>query len=541
MKQKLLLLAAVLLCIIQSYAQTGAIYNNGAHIVSTSGSYWVVDNGNFTLTSASVANLAQLANLIITNDASLTLPAGSFLTVSGTLTNNSGIEGLLIQSTAAATGSLIHNTVGVNGTARRYIPKYVSDATGWHYLSSPVAQQAIRPEFVASPNPDPDNDFYKFSEPDYLWINSKVVGGAWNVDFEDNFVVGRGYAVAYADDVTKVFEGDLNAGDFTFDGTTTPAITYTADVGIGWNLMGNPYPSGLGWDECSRTNIDGSVYVFDGDNGQYISWNGTVGSLADGIVPPMNAFFIKASENPSLTIRNDARVHATANFYKSENFVEDLLVLKVEGNGFSDKTYIHFNPDATNDFDTEFDAYKLSGIEAAPQLYTKTADTRLSINELPYSEEEIAIPLSLKIGQDGQYTISVAQNTFWETVDISLKDLQTQITYDLRTTTQLTINHSTINETDRFLLLINGATGIEETLPENDGIEIYSYGNQVFIKTEKPGQMQVGVYNLLGQQMLQRNLTGFQNQSGLEIHPTGFYLVTVKTDNTYKTKKVFIR
>jgi hypothetical protein len=482
----------------------------------------------------------EINDLAIQSGGILTIDYNGSMTVNGTLTNDAGNGGLLIQSTASGTGSLIHQTAGVNATAQRYIPEYVSGANGWHYLSSPVAAQPIRPEFVASPTPNPNDDFYKFSEPQYIWINTKNDEGNWDNNFENNFIVGRGYAVAYADNVTKTFSGALNAGDFAFNGTTTPAIIYTAGGGIGWNLMGNPYPSGMDWNLCQRTNIDGAVYVYDGNNGQYISWNGTVGSLADGIVPPMNAFFIKASENPELEILNDARAHATANFYKSENFVEDLLVLKVEGNGFSDQTYIHFNPDATNNFDSEFDAYKLSGIQAAPQLYTKTGDTRLSINELPYSEEEITIPLSLKVGKDGDYTISVTENTFWETVDISLKDLQTQITCDLRTTTQLTINHSTINETDRFLLLINGATDIEEN-PEDEGIEIYSYGNQVFIKTDDPEEILVGVSNLLGQ-----TLTGFETLSGLD-HATlsgfntGFYLITVRTEKAWVTRKVFIR
>jgi len=547
MKQTLLLFATALICSFQSFAQSYTIYNNGAHIKATSGTYWVVDNGNYTLNSASATYLAQMANLTITTDASLTLPAGSCLTVSGTLANNNGTAGFQIQSTASGTGSLIHETAGVDATAERYIPKYVSGLTGWHYLSAPVAAQPIRPEFVASPTPDPDDDFYKFSEPQYIWINTKDDEGNWDNNFENNFVVGRGYAVAYADNVTKVFEGDLNAGDFTFDGTTTPAITYTAEGGIGWNLMGNPYPSGLDWDECERTNIDGAVYVYDGNNGQYLAWNGTVGSLADGIVPPMNAFFIKAAQNPDLKmrnfelkIRNDARVHTSANFYKSQNFVEDLLVLKVDGNGFSDQTYIHFNPDASNGFDHDFDAYKLSGIAAAPQLYTKTGDTRLSINELPYSDEEITIPLSLKVGQDGDYTISVAQNTFWQTVDVSLKDLQTEIAYNLITNSSITISHSTNNTPDRFLLLINGATDIEENNADN-GIEIYTYGNQVFIKTDAADRAAVGVYNMLGQMVLHRNLSGFGNLTGFPIQATGFYLVTVNTGKAWVTKKVFIK
>lgn len=261
------------------------------------------------------------------------------------------------------------------------------------------------------------------------------------------------------------------------------------------------------------------------------------GALSEGIIPPMNGFFIKASENPAFAIPNSARAHTSTNFLKSKGAVPDLMVLQVEGKGFSDKTYIHFNPDATTNFDKAFDAYKLLGIEAAPQLFTKTGDTKLSINVLPYSAEEIAIPLSITVGQDGEYTISVVENTFWETVDISLKDLETQIAYDLRSNTQVTFKVSTANP-DRFLLLINGVTGMEENIPGEDGIEIYSYGDQVFIKTDEPGTYQVGIYNLLGQQLLYRNLSGFQNLTGLQ---SGFYLVAVKTENAYRTKKVFIK
>ncbi len=541
MKQTLLLFATALVCSFQSLAQTPAIYNNGAHIKATSGTYFVIDNGNYTLNSASATYLAQLANLTITADASLTLPANSFLTVSGTMANNSGTAGFLIQSTASGTGSLIHETTGVDATAQRYIPKYVSDSTGWHYLSSPVSMQAIRPEFVENGNPVPgNNDFYKWDELTDYWINTKDNSGNWNTSFEDNFIVGQGYAVAYQSNENKTFVGDLNAGDFTFDGTTAPAITFTAEAGTGWNLMGNPYPSGLDWDLCQRFNIDAAVYVYDGNNGQYISWNGTVGALAEGIVPPMNAFFIKASQNPELTISNEARVHTTANFYKSQSFINDLLVLKVVGNGFSDKTYIHFNPQATNNFDSDYDAYKLAGIAAAPQLCTKTGDTRLSINELPYSEEEIIIPLSIKIGKDGNYTLSVVQNTFWNTVDIELRDLQTQISYDLRTTAQLAFMLST-NNPDRFLIIINGATAIEENQHDN-GIEIFSYGNQVFIKTDEAGEAEVSVYNMLGQLVLHRNLSAFHSaHTKLTGFNIGYYVLTVRTEKAWATKKVFIK
>jgi len=66
---KIILFATVLIYSIQSFAQTGGIHNNGAHIVSKTGSFWVVKNGNFTLTSESAVNLATMGNLIINDDA----------------------------------------------------------------------------------------------------------------------------------------------------------------------------------------------------------------------------------------------------------------------------------------------------------------------------------------------------------------------------------------------------------------------------------------------------------------------------------------
>jgi len=48
----------------------------------------------------------------------------------------------------------------------------------------------------------------------------------------------------------------------------------------------------------------------------------------------------------------------------------------------------------------------------------------------------------------------------------------------------------------------------------------------------------VRIYNLLGQQVHARTLSGFQTLTGLK---PGFYLVTVKTAKAVKTKKVFVR
>ena len=478
----------------------------------------------------------ELIELSVENEKSLIVDAGAGLTVTGSLSNNSGTSGLELSSDASATASLIHETTGVNATVERYIPHYVGNA-GWHFLSSPVVAQAIRPEFVSNENPIPGNDdFYKFDEVTNYWINTKNDEGNWNTAFEDNFVVGRGYNVAYETDVTKSFTGELNCDDLVLDETTSPAITYNAEGAAGWNMVGNPYPSAICWNSCTPTNIDASVYVYQGDAGQYASWNGSIGSLTDGIIPPMNGFFIKASAGASITIPKDARLHTGINYYKS--LPNDLLVLSVAGNGYSDNTYLQFNEKATNNFDNPYDAYKLFGIEEAPQLYTVTNTINYSINVVPPSDEATIIPLHLRVGKETGYTLSLTDNTMNENVPILLKDLFTGQTYDLKKQTELSFNHSPAGPADRFLLMFNGAIGMEE--PEHNTLEIYSYRSTVYIRTREPADMEINVYNMLGQHILGRSE---KNRQILELPlagKQGFYVVRVNTQQRQTTKKVWI-
>ncbi len=376
------------------------------------------------------------------------------------LENGAGIS---LLSDATGTSSLIDDqNINLSGsgtiTALRYIPRYIG-AAGWHFLSSPVAAQAIRPGFVSNTNPIPGNDdFYKWDEMTNYWINTKDGDGNWNTGFENAFTVGKGYLVAYESDVNKTFSGTLNSGNFAYNSTTSPAITYTSGEGEGWNLMGNPYPSGLDWDALSKTNIDASVYVYDGDAGQYLSWNGTVGALSDGIIPPMNAFYIKASSRAVLTIINDARVHTSANFYKNNE--NNLIVLKAEGNGLGDRAYIHFNEQATDNFDSQYDAYKLFGIEEAPQIYTLAGENKLSINELPFSAEK-TIPLSLKTGKDGMYKISVDNEIMSLPADLFLEDVKEDFTVNLTREGKYEFYSEKEDDTGRFLLYFK-TNGVEE-------------------------------------------------------------------------------
>ena len=120
---------------------------------------------------------------------------------------------------------------------------------------------------------------------------------------------------------------------------------------------------------------------------------------------------------------NAMRTHLGQNNYYKSDF-ENLLVLKAEGNNYSDATYLRFDEQATSAFDGQFDAYKLMSAfnEELPQIYTRTSDVNLSINVLPVAE---SVPLSFLAGVDGTYTIIIDESYGMEY--IFLEDLVTGV------------------------------------------------------------------------------------------------------------------
>ena len=81
-------------------------------------------------------------------------------------------------------------------------------------------------------------------------------------------------------------------------GDTVPfGVSFTPNAPlseVGWNLLGNPYDGSLDWDVAgwTRTNLDNTVYVYDPAAGVYRTWNGTTGSLGDGLVAEFQGFWV---------------------------------------------------------------------------------------------------------------------------------------------------------------------------------------------------------------------------------------------------------
>jgi len=106
--------------------------------VPVSGTNVIIPFGTDYSPTVNITN-ALCNNLTINSGATLTINAGNALTIAGTLTNSAGASGLILESNATKTASLICNTSDiVPATFNRYIS---GSSESWHFLSSPEAVQ----------------------------------------------------------------------------------------------------------------------------------------------------------------------------------------------------------------------------------------------------------------------------------------------------------------------------------------------------------------------------------------------------------------
>jgi len=277
---------------------------------------------------------------------------------------------------------------------------------GWQFIAAPVnGMNIIGSDFVPDTDAEPlpaNFDFYSFDESasSYPWINIRGAGAFPNPDFDQQFIPGKGYLVAYFEGSFASnpfsFSGDVNTGDINID------LGYTPAASRGWNLIGNPYPSGIDWSGLDKSAMeDVFAYIYDRDAHDYIAQEG-------GIIAANQGFFVKADGNGTLNLTNDDRTHGGA--YSKGNDMQDALVLRLTNDTHGSNTTIRIVDGAEFERDRR-DALKLFSFAAhMPQIYSYTSDAvMVAINSMPFVDTEQTVNLGIRIPAGGQYNISVSK------------------------------------------------------------------------------------------------------------------------------------
>ncbi|MCD4695215.1 MAG: fibronectin type III domain-containing protein, partial [Bacteroidales bacterium] len=452
---------------------------------------------------ASVANQPVVSINSFCDD--LNVNPGANLTIDNGVALNVG-GNVMLEGDATGTSSLIESG-GLVTTGTEKAQLYLTESR-WHYVSSPMTNAVA-------------NVFFDI----YLMYWDEV-NGQWLYieNTATSLTPGKGYSAwtdpIYLGNTTVTYTG----GNFN-QGPVNIPVTYSG--GDGWNLAGNPYPSAVDWDDASwvKTNLDAAIYVWDGV--QYLVWNGSVGALTDGIIPAFQSFYTKASAaNPVLQVNDAARVHGPTPYKGSE--VGNLIEVHAYGNGLSDVAYIHFNENSTAGFDSEFDAFKLFGIEEAPQIFSQVGEENLAINTLPEFDPGMVIPMGFKLGVDAEYSIRINNLSSFEfPITIIIEDLMTGNMIEMNGDNEYTFTASKEDGPDRFVMhFMSFLTDVDDNSPIKN-LKVYSNKQSIYIKNlaTEFTEGDVFVYNIAGQEIVNSKLQNVPiNRIDLTTEP-GYYIV----------------
>jgi len=402
-----------------------------------------------------ISTSVEINQLFIFPDAQLTVGPNQAagLTTNGMFTNN-GL--FLIQSddVNGYSGTFIDNA-GIAGTGTFEFERMVlctgttagSADTNWHYLAAPIdgfTSDDI-PDFFINAWDQPDGEWTQYSSSIQCtpWPTTPLnTMDAWSINSDND----------YPGDCTELPPGTNTTATFTGSAADVHTGNYSTPLGFGddnqkWNLVGNPYPSGLDLSTITwGSSTVQAVHFYDGCSGSYVSWTPDMGSY---VMAPTLGFFVETTGPDNFSVTNANRAHSSDWFWKSEE-ITNLLTLEATGNDKSDVLHIRFKDNVTAGFDLNGDAHKLiTHTEGLPQIYTFVGEEILAINALPATD---TVPMGFTAVGSGMFTIKAIETS--DFTDIELEDLFNGMRTDLLTSSY-TFKYTDGDNHERFIVHFN--------------------------------------------------------------------------------------
>ena len=439
----------------------------------------------------------QIQDLRIHNGANLSIQPDASLTVNGTLSNETGVEGLKLLSSITGTGSLIHTTDNVNATTQRYLTGN-SDLLqqAYHLVSVPITTGAISGLFM-------DSYLYKFDSPTQSWVS---LGTSTTTPLSTD----QGYMAYYpGEHITYEFPGIL------YNGIVPLAVSYHSANGLtGFNLVPNPYPSTIDWDSptgWTKTNINDAIWIWNPVFKNYSTYGSFVGTNgATQYIPIGQSFFVKANATgPALVVNNASRLHTDQAFYKNTQDEENLLRIKAFANQYQDELVIRLLENSSENYDPIDDRDKMFGADNSPQLYSKSADSYdLTLNTYPLATNSFTIPVSFKLDKNASVTLQFENTASLPDIyGVFLEDMQSDELIDVHINSGYNFENDSLNSADRFLLHFLNITSVNKD--NEPSHQIWSYGDNIYYRIPNclGEKMNLVITDMLGRKIIDQQVT----------------------------------
>jgi hypothetical protein len=399
-----------------------------------------------TISGTSPANdfsIAGTGKLQVLAGADVTLESGPLLTFQSGATVTTGVGSKIVLKSGARYLNLSSSTPTLN------VQRVLTGSKGWRMLSAPVA--STYSDLFKSPMVTQGFTGSSFPtlQPNLLWWLESDGGTSlqsWRqpTNLSDALVAGRGY-FQYAfngagrlnldgsssgsnyPDVLPITVSATGVENFNGSGSFNYSLTYTTKstsqtpsptdtiyydlnaLDQGWNLLGNPTASTLDWDAVSgwtKTNVDNTLYIWDpsalSGNGDYLTWNGSTGTLGNGRIAPLQAFWTHATAATTLSFTNAVKTSTAGTFLRSTPTEEPIVLsLDLSVGDLKTTSFVSFSDRGKTGPD-RWDGYRLESMsENRLDLYTLSSPyfvSPLVINNLPKIQNDlVSIPLYYEV------------------------------------------------------------------------------------------------------------------------------------------------
>ena len=540
---------------------------------------------DLTLSGTATATLVNALNIV--GGAT----PGTVIVGSGTTLNTAGFLTLLSNATGTANIGISTGTINGNITVERYIP---ANGRKYRFLASPLVGGSTlqwrdnagstsgRGTQITGPSGTVDASLQ--NPKSALYYNETLVGGTitdyarWpNIDGNTSLTNGKGYRVYIRGDRTIDIITTKNStnnattiwvnGSYPSNPVTMP-ITYTAGGGIGWNLVGNPYPCTIDWDlvkaqsNTDYNNINDAVYIWHPLNTNYLSGGYTsyvsgIGSGTPNVgtryISSSQGFMVKANgSSPVLKIYESHKVSAQqgSKIFKNTDEPSHMrLKLSIDTIQFDDAV-IHFTEGATKNFDRKYDAFDIT--QGIGFLTADLKDT-LAINGFPKLHVNDVAKIYINNLITGKYKIMFSDmSTFDQTFDAYLIDhylnKNTLIKEDVIYSFNIDTNNLFTSGGTRFEIIFGESkTSYENILNRKNETQLSVYPNpatdvlNINISNANFKNSKVMITNVSGQQLINTNMIGDNAQLNIESLSNGVYFVTVSNEEGFNKTVKFVK
>lgn len=521
-------------------------YINGS--TATTFNNLTIDGSDVQLGTTASPALTTVSDALAINAAKkLTIPANQQLTASaGTITNNAGTAGLLLQSGASGSGSLI-STSAIDASIERYVTRTNAAPVpaDWHLLSSPVSNQAIS-DFVTN------NSALATSGSICAIATYNTAGHTYGSYYPSNsaatLAAGTGYEMLRTSSGAFTFKGTINTGSIS------QAVVSSGDA---WNLVGNPYTTNINTNALANASNNfltvNDALLATGFKYIYV-WNAAsdtykpIDNSAADYTTLGQGFFIKAASDGNLSFTPAMRTHTTSTFYKNGIQAVPSLTLHATFSNHSDWTKLNIVEGASLGMDDGMDALAFDAYTEPRAVGSMISgyDKPFAIQSIAYADlASLDMPLYLNAPAGETITFSADAANLDPNVHLYLEDreklLYTCLTDGATYTTTLS---QALQGAGRFYL----STFMTNTgLHEGNGLAFSMVALPGENKIRLTGQFEKTTYvtitDLQGRVLATTTaVAGTEILMGFENQAAGVYIVRIANQREAGSKKfVWVR